>query len=791
MDKAELKAAIDRLASGAIGATESSVVSERADAMDRYRGELYGDEQDGRSKITSRDIAEAVDWIMPEVMRVFFSSQTIVEFDPQGPEDVEAAEQESDYVNHVMLKQNSPFVYIHDWFKDALILKNGYVKCWYESPEKVTLEKYKGLTEDEVARLFLAYDEQGAEYEVTGQDSYQRTVVLNGMPSVIEVFDISVRVKRNYGCVRIEAVPAEEMRISKRTRASLDDTDYIEQNTVKTRSDLIEMGMEKDFVYSLPSHSSEKSTDSSARDYDDESDTHESSDRSMDEIEYRECHVKVDFNNDGVAELRKVVIVGKKIPDGPEWNEEVDYQPFCYVVPKRMPHRHIGESMYDELEDIQLIKTILERAVLDNTYGLTNAEFVVNERANLDDFLRSSPLGVKRLTGKDPVHGSIEPVNKPNILGNVLPVIDYIDRVKTERSGVKPGITGVDPDVLKEVRRDVGMENMNKANAKIEMICRMFAEIGFKPLALKVHTLLTRYQDKPKVTRLRNKWVTINPMEWKDRSDMTVTVGLGNGNRTETMTTMKLIAEAQSALLSMGLVGPKQAYNAFIDMVKALGKPNPESYVINPDPNNPEYQEVLKSQQQPNPLAEVEQIKQQSQQQIAQMKEQGERERAQLKAQIEHGKQMLTLQKQEAESVEAGLRLELDKREQFYKEITDSTKQKADLTVLAERAKTEQDLLDLKSAIAKKMLEAETAELVAEREKLKLEIIAAQNEFEKRVIQSQQQSQKEVNKNINLLNQAIFDEMRRTVEILSRPRKTRISKKDDDGMPLETVSEVG
>jgi len=791
----ELIARIDALASNAIGssATDSSVSTERADALDRYYGRPYGDEIDGRSKVTSRDLAETVDWIMPSIMRVMLSSGNVVEFLPEGPEDVPLAEQESDATNHVMLEENNAFLYLHDWFKDALILRNGYVKTWWEETEKTTVEEYTGLFAEDVTKLLMGYEERGCDCEVLEQSENPVTLIIGDVPQEVPTFDLKLRVTTKKGAVKITAVPAEEVLVSKRCRGDLDDADYVEHKTVIRRTDLIEMGMPDDFVNTLPANSNEHSSDQTSRDRDGESWTDESIDHSMDEIEYRECCVRVDADEDGKAELRRVVIVGKKIPPGEEWNKEVPFQYFAFATPKRMPHRHMGESIYDEIVDLQLVKTILTRGLLDNTYGLTNAEFVINERANLDDFLVTKPLGVKRVEGKQPVEGSFSPINKPNILGQVLPAIDYIDKVKQVRTGVVPASTGVDANILKDVRRDSYMENLNQANAKIEMICRMFAEIGLKSLAKKVHALLIMHQDKPKMMRLRNKFVMVDPQQWKERENLKVTVGLGNGNREETKDTIRLIAEAQGILAqSYGLVGPEEAYHSFADLCRALGKPNPENYAINPSPDNPKYQEVMQrmAQQQSNPLAEAEQVKAQAQLQITQIKEQGEREKAQMKLQLENQKQMMLLQKQEFESQEAALRLQLDQRQQAFKEYTDNTQASCDLAIMAAKARTEQDLVDFKTELAKRTLEAETAELVAERERIKLEVQAAQIEFEKQQIEQHKNAQKEINKGFADMHHLVIKELAKTVQALSRPRKTRVLSVDSDGVPTESISEI-
>ena len=396
MDKDELLSIIDVLSNNAIGSFESSISQDRADAIDRYLGRPYGDEMDGRSTVVSKDISETVDWIMPAIMEVFFSSGNIVDFRPFGPEDIEAAQQESDYVNYVMLQENNAFLYIHDWVKDSLILRDGYVKVYPEEVEIFNVEKFSGLTEDEVLMLM----DKG--YELLGKD--ERQIIID--EQTVTVYDLKCRITEKQVKIKIEAVPVEEIRVSRKTRGSLDDAALVEHYTVKTRSELIEMGMDREFVEGLPAASDQTGAESSSRDRYSESTGAEGIDPSMEEIEYRECCVRVDFDGDGRAELRKVVIVGSEIPDGDEWNEEIEFQYFCHVTPKRLPHRHIGESLYDELQGLQLLKTIFERAMVDNVLGLVNMEYAINERANMEDFLVTRPIGIKRITGSQPIADS-------------------------------------------------------------------------------------------------------------------------------------------------------------------------------------------------------------------------------------------------------------------------------------------------------------------------------------------------------------------------------------------------
>src|SRR3990167_687656 len=643
LSNTDLLARINALASGAIGSEDSTVSTDRATAMDHYRGEPYGTEIDGRSQVVSRDLSETVDRMLPALIKPFFTCGNIVEFKPHGTEDIALAEQETDYTNYVVLNQNPAFTIFHDWFKDALILKNGYVKAWWDEKQTSKIEEYEGLTMDEAAKVLSDYQAED-KVEILSQQERKIRVDLPTGPQEIPVYDLKIRCTKKSGGVKIEAVPCEEIRVSKRCRGNLDASDYVEHNTKKTRTALIEMGMPKAFVNALPKYSSKGGSEEEARDQDSESQGQEGIDPSMDEIEYRECYVMADADEDGIAELRKIVVVGKQIPDGEDWNHEIEEQPLCSIVPKRMPHRHVGESVDDAIEDLQELKTIFVRNFLDNMYGQVNMEWLVNGRVTLDDFLVSRPMGVKRIDDKQPVGDCASPVIKPDVLPKILPAIDYVDRVISNRTGVTPN-TGLDPDVLKEVGKTPYMDQANQANAKIEMIVRMFAETGVKDLMLKVHNLILRHQDKPLMVKLRNQFVPVDPTQWKSRTDLAVNVGLGTGNREEIKETISIISSLQEKLMPFGLVTERHAFNSFNRLVKVLGEPNPEAYAMNPESQEfRQMQEAKKNQPPPpNPLAEAEQIKGQFKIQAEQMHMQQKAQAEQMKFQMEQQNERLRL----------------------------------------------------------------------------------------------------------------------------------------------------
>lgn len=663
----ELVSIIEAHRRDALGSDNGELSNERASALDHYHGRPYGNEKEGRSEVVTKDLSETIDWIMPGLMRIFMQSGTPVEFIPVGPEDEAAAEQETDYINHVITKDNNAFIFLYDWFKDALLLKNGYIKHWWEETQKVTEEEYENLTDDEVILLLTNLEADGSEVKIIGQDSKDSGQVdMAGAPVMIH--DLRVAITRTDGKVRIEAVPTEEVRVSKGCRYSLQESAFVEHVTKKTRSTLVEMGMDADFVYSLPAFGEDDDQDQERRARDsvsDESDDYESTawDRSMDEIEYCEAYVLVDYDGDRIAERRKVITAGGRLPPGEEWNEVITSVPMTSIVPKRMPHRHIGESIDDDISDLQLINTTLFRQMLDNIYRSNNQELVINENAEdyIDDFLHSLPSGIKRISGEGPVQNSVMALQYTPIMQQILPAIDHVTGLKENRTGINELNTNVSADVLKESNNAVFLEGINKASQKVEMIARFYAD-GFKELVSRVHELVIKHQDKARMVKLRGHYVNINPAEWRERTDLTVNVGLGTGSEEEKRQKLMLLAGLQEKLFAAGLVLPQHAYTMFTDIAKTLGADNPEKYALDPMAQGgievpvqmlQQLQQAAQNPQQPNPLAEAEMIKAQAAKEIESM-------RQQTKAQIDMIKEQ-SKRDLEAAKLQAGRETEIMK----------------------------------------------------------------------------------------------------------------------------------
>lgn len=626
----ELGALIDSEFESAMGAEGGTISSERARAWEYYLSKPIGNEVEGESDVVTSDVADVIDGIMPSLIRIFTTDDNLVIFEPQGPEDVKAAEQESDYVNYCFFKQNPAFLILYTWFFDALVQKNGIVKSWWDESEVITTERYCDLNEQEVAALMA-----DPELEAVEQDEHEKETIdlQTGLPAMQTVYDIKFKRTTMQGRVCVENVPPEEYRISSDSR-SLDPSKarMVGQERLVKRSDLIAMGFDAKAVEDLPAHDSAETTpEKQARhDYSDDT-TGSPLDSSQDEILVREGFVRADRDGDGKAELLQIFRAGGKNLE----IEDADSQPFHVISPQPLPHKHFGRATAEKVMDVQEVSTTLLRQVLMNLYHTNNPERNVWEQAigenTLDDLLTRRVGKFNRFTR--PVGEAVSVDAVPFTAAATFPMLEFMDKVKRDRTGVRADSDALSPEALKHVQTTALAPAMEEGKAKIELIARAFAETGIKSLFLRIHELNRKHQQKAQIFRLRNEWVPVDPSDWRTRYDMTVKIGLGIGTRQQNLLHLNSIAQRQREAIDIGwgnlVVTPQHWYRTSAELVKNAKLDNPELYFKDPEqamapPPNPEQ---LKLQQQQQQLAAQEQAIDQRRQQLdAQKAQLAERE---------------------------------------------------------------------------------------------------------------------------------------------------------------------
>jgi hypothetical protein len=664
----------------AIGFIESETVEQRKLALEAYLRQPYGNEVEGKSQIVTGEVAEAIDGALPSLVRIFTGSDNIVVFEPQGPRDEASAKQATDYCNWVFTRDNEGVAILHDWFKDALLQKNGILKAYWEDKEDITKERYFDLTNDELAMLMSDETMEIVEQDTTEFPIFdpmgQPVIDPMGMPVMGATHNVVVQQKKKSGKVTIENVPPEEFLISKKAR-TIADSPFVAHRQMLTRSTLMAMGFNKKQVEGLQmgdalAYTPERVARYAAGEQPYQTQT---DDPAMQEIEVFECYVKTDLDGKGIASLVQVFYASNEILEdekGKEMVEEVDYVPFHSICPIPIPHKFFGNSLADRTVDLQLIKTTITRQMLDNLYLTNNARVLAVEgQTNLDDLLTSTAGGVIRVKSMN----AVQQLTVQNVAAQAFPMLQYLDTVQSKRTGVSDASQGLDPSVLQNVTA-AAVASMQQAGAgKIELMARIFAETGVKSLFKGILHLLCKYQDKARLVRMRGEFVEFDPRTWANQYDVSINVGLGAGNRQEQMAMLSMVLAKQEQLIAQyGLanpyVSPAQYRGTLGRMVEIAGfkdsaefykaiTPEQDQALSNPPPQEqqmpPELQALMAKTQ-----AEIQanQAKAQADLQMQQQQMQIDMQMAQQKAALE----MQLMREKEM----AKLQLEREKQQAYF-----------------------------------------------------------------------------------------------------------------------------
>ena len=607
MDTGKLKGILESEIDSSIGFIESETTDERKRSLEYYQRDSYGNEVEGRSQIVTSEVAEAVDGSLPQLMRIFTQTKDFVKFVPHKPEDEMGANQATDFANWV-IEQNNGVILFHNWFKDALLQKVGVVKAFWDTQESVNEEEYNNLTDDEL--LMLLQDEK---MEITEQETIEESILDElGQEILIKKHDVKVKKREETGKIVIQNVPPEEFLISKKA-TTISDAPFVAHRKLITRSELIAMGFDEDIVATLPSYddisfSSEKVARFSNGEHPHEQD---SLDDSMQTVEVFECYLKTDFDDDGIAELRRIVYSGSEIL----YNEPCDYVPFYSICPYPMPHKFFGQSLADRAMDIQLIKSTVTRQMLDNLYLTNNARVgAVEGQVNLDDLLSVTPGGIVRM--KSP--NAVVPFNIQPVANQAFPMLEYLDNIQAKRTGVNDMAQGLDPNILQNVTAAAIAASTKASSGKLELIARVFAESGVKELFKGILHLSTKYQDKAVTIALRGKYVQMDPRTWSNLYDVSVNVGLGTGDKEEQVANLGFVLNKQEEIIkgygiNNPLVSLRKYANTLNEFIQELGIANAQEHF---NEITPEVEMMLSQPQEPPVDQTAQVLMQQAQAQI-------------------------------------------------------------------------------------------------------------------------------------------------------------------------------
>lgn len=598
-------------------ARSSELEAKQRDAMLRYQAEPYGNELPGRSSVRTHDIEDTLNWVMPHLMRPFLRGDNLVGVDDPGLDDgTPVLREASQYLTHVLRKDNKPKRLIHDLAFDGCLQRVGYARTWWEDPQPKPAKVMQGVIPEQLAQY-----EADPDYKL-----------LQITPDPDGTYTIKVQRTPRIGRVRMDCVPPEEIRVSKRA-PSLDEADYHGWHRSEYLAEIIRDFPDfKDDLEALgrgdendPNFNGDSRTEARFPDEPSRTDQESSSDeigrkKVTRSIEYLRC----DYNGDGTVELRRICRVGDVILE----NDEVTESEFSMWSPIRMAHKAIGRSLADTLLDLQLIRTGLTRAALDGLSRSLTTRTAVNMDAANDDTLQDvvdhEVGGVIRVKGD--VRAALQEMVTPDVATPALATIEYFDRRSEEASGVTRHAQGIAPEAITKTAQ--GIKSLQiAANSRIELLAEWLAEC-IEDMLGKALRLLIAHQDGPRQIKINGKRLQIDPRRWSDEMTVTVHVGAVGEDRDARMAGLGMIAAKQEQIIAQAglgnpIVSPQEYRNTLALMAETLGHRSPERF----------FKEIPEGWQPPPPGPDPKLAEVQGKQQLAAADMQGKQALAQAEAQ--------------------------------------------------------------------------------------------------------------------------------------------------------------
>ena len=589
---------------------------ERADATDYYLGNSPSAQSSMQSEFVSTDVRDSVLFMLPSIMRTFFGTNKVVEFIPQGPEDIEVAKQQTEYINYIIQQKNPGFKVMYDVFKDALIRKTGYVKAYWDDTISASTHEYTNISPEAYQALMLDPDVEMVKEKVEMQsmtlfDQVTGEEIVQETPAS---YDVTIRRVKAKDQVCIEAVPTEEILISRYAR-DLHSSPYVAHRMIKTVSDLVAMGYDKEEMEQYAGSGSEVDEESyeleQARNPYADFTGVDRADSNSKNVLYVEHYVFYDLDGDGIDERIRVCTVGNglNIVNTIPWDD----LPITLFCPDPEPHTSIGSCPADYLMPIQAAKSQIMRDTLDSLgHAIFPRMGIVEGQVNIDDVLNTDIGQPIRMRAP----GMVQPFTVPFVGKEAFPVLSYLDESKENRTGVSKASAGLNADALQSSTASAVSATMSGAQGRIELICRHFAD-GMKDLFKLVNSLVIKHQEGQDVMRLNNEFIPVDPRYWDTDKDMVVNVAISKSSDEEKFQVLTAMAQKQEQILqTLGpqnpLVNLQQYANTLTKMIEMAGFKDAKSFINTEVPPLPPMQP---EQQKPDPaemLAQAEAMKAQN-----------------------------------------------------------------------------------------------------------------------------------------------------------------------------------
>tara|TARA_B100001939_G_scaffold348162_1_gene373340 strand:+ start:7541 stop:9652 length:2112 start_codon:yes stop_codon:yes gene_type:complete len=630
LDKLQIESIVSTAIQDAVDFIDAEIAPQRIKAQRYFDLEVDIGHEEGRSSVISSKCRDVVRGLKPSLQRVFLSSEKPVEFSPRGPEDVQVAEQATNFISYKFQQQNG-YKLLNDVFQDALVKKTGIAYVYFDEKEETQIETYEGLSDDEFGLVGSADDVEIIEHEM-------RTATIMNEQAIEEDFaEHNVKISKTItkGDIAVKAIAPEDFFVDRNSR-SVEDCYVIGHSSEMRVADLLAMGFSLDDLAGL--NSTEYSVTDDEAEFErrgyaiDESEDENASTASK-KITVTQAFMELDIEGTGAPILYQFICAGAnyKVLDFYE-AEEIPYAIF-EVDPE--PHAFFGTSIVDLVINDQDASTSMLRGILDNAALVNNpAVQIVDGQVAVEDLLSNEIGRIVRVKNL----GAVSEMAVPFTAAQTLPALQYFDQLVDNKTGVSKMAQGLDPDVLKSATATSVAASLEGQAGQAEVIARNLAEGGMKRLFKLMLNIMVKNIDKEQIIRLNGSFVPIDLKNWNVDLDLICNVGVGTGREREKAATLQQTLQIQQQIYQgygpqNGVVTLSQMRNTLADLLALGGLKNADRYFM---PMTPEIEQQMMQQQQQ--AAQQAQMAAGQQPNPAQMLMQAEQMKVQTNAQVQMAK---------------------------------------------------------------------------------------------------------------------------------------------------------
>lgn len=585
------------------------------------------------SGAVSTDVRDTIKKLMPSIMRTLLANDRIAEYEPNTQEQEEAAEQATNYVNMVALRECDAETAIHDAIYDAMVIKTGIIKwCAYQRRD-VEIQKYTDQSDMVLAELMQ--DQDNEIMELQSQPIDDPEMLMMNPEAMMHSFTLK-RVTTNV-TPKLEAIKRERFLIDPRAQ-NIEEAELVGERMLMTRSDLVGMGYDQGQVAMLSIYDELDDPEDYSRLGDDWMDIHPISSKAMELVEVFEVFVRLDLDGDGVAEMHRL-LYGDAGDNYENFtilaHEIVTEAPYASIVVERDAHQFEGHSITEDLKRVQQANTVLLRGLLDNTYAQAEPRtaYVASALENPQDV--GSPRKPLALTSGLNINDALQYRIEPFVGDKLLAVMEFMDTQIKEKTGITDASGGLTPEALQNQTATATTLMSEAGFARADNIVRTIA-FGLRKVFLGLLKLVIAHADRPRTMLVNGEFVEYDPRTWDAGMECTINIGLGGGTKERDLASLQIVLNMQKELIAAfgndnPFVKPDQLYNTLQKITETTGLPSADPFFTKPDPEEIAMR-LAQAAQQPDP----ETMKIQAQMALEEKKAetQTQREAAQLEADI-------------------------------------------------------------------------------------------------------------------------------------------------------------